>query len=197
MPSSIRYSDHVIGQGAEFLRLACERGLEGIVSKRADKPYAPGRSLLWRKTKCIQRQELVIGGFTDPDGSRNGIGALLVGYYDGGRLIYAGKVGTGYTHAMLVSLRKQLEPLERSESSFHPALPKSRSGSTRHWVEPSLVCEVAFQEWTDDGRLRHPSFQGMREDKPAAEVVRETPHRPLPRPARLVSLPRSPRSPKR
>ena len=189
-PGTIRYSDHVVGQGAKFLELACKRGLEGIVSKHRSKPYTPGRSLLWRKTKCIQRQEFVIGGFTDPEGSRHGIGALLVGYYDGDRLHYAGKVGTGYTQTMLVSLRKQLEPLERSESSFHPALPKSRSGSTRHWVEPVLVCEVAFQEWTEDGRLRHPSFQGMREDKPAREVVRETAKSPQPKAARVVSLPR-------
>jgi bifunctional non-homologous end joining protein LigD len=187
---TIRYSDHVVGQGEKFLRLACKRGLEGIVSKRRDKPYAPGRSLLWRKTKCVHRQEFVIGGFTDPEGSRSGIGALLVGYYDGGRLVYAGKVGTGFTHAMTIALRRQLEPLERGESPFQPALPKSRSGSTRHWVQPELVCEVTFQEWTDDGRLRHPSFQGMREDKPAREVVREAAAQPEPRASRVVSLPR-------
>lgn len=187
---TVRYSDHVIGRGAEFYALACKRGLEGIVSKRRDKPYTAGRSMLWRKTKCSLRQELVIAGFTEPEGSRNGIGALLVGYYDGDRFLYAGKVGTGFTQAMLVSLRRQLEPLERSVSPFDAELPRSRSGSIRHWVQPELVCEVAFQEWTDDGRLRHPSYQGMREDKRAKDVVRETAVEALPRAAKLVSLPR-------
>jgi bifunctional non-homologous end joining protein LigD len=193
---TIRYSDHVLGNGAAFYAVACKRGLEGIVSKRRDKPYAPGRSLLWRKTKCLHRQEFVIGGFTDPEGSRNGIGALLVGYYnDEGELVYAGKVGTGYTHSMLVHLRKLLEPLERSLSPFEPALPKSRTGSVRHWVDPELVCEVTFQEWTDDGRLRHPSFQGMRADKPAREVTRERAAHPIDaKPSRAAHPAVTPRS---
>lgn len=173
----IRYSDHVIGGGRAFFELACQRGLEGIISKRRDKPYLPGRGTTWVKTKCLQRQELVIGGFTDPEGSRQGIGALLVGCYAGPQLIYAGKVGTGYTHAMLLELRKRLTPIERATSPFSPEPPRAWTGASRHWVAPELVAEVAFSEWTNDGRLRHPSFQGLRFDKPARDVVREAPAR--------------------
>jgi bifunctional non-homologous end joining protein LigD len=172
---AIRYSDHVIGNGAAFFELACKTGLEGIVSKRRDKPYLPGRGMTWQKTKCIQRQELVIGGFTDPEGHRLGIGALLVGYYENGALVYAGKVGTGYTHKMLGELRRLLEPLERKASPFSPEPPRAWTGPNRHWVAPELVAEVAFSEWTGDGRLRHPSFQGLRRDKSPATIVREKP----------------------
>lgn len=186
----VRYSHHVVGHGGELYQLACKRGLEGIVSKRRDKPYITGRSMMWRKIKCGLRQELVIGGFTEPEGSRSGIGALLVGYYDGDRFVYAGKVGTGFSNAMLVSLRRQLEPIEQAASPFDTELPKARGGSIRHWVRPELVCEVAFQEWTHDGRLRHPSFQGLREDKPAKDVVREAPIELQPLAAKIVSLPR-------
>jgi bifunctional non-homologous end joining protein LigD len=174
-PGVIRYSDHVIGRGGEFFALACRRGLEGIVSKRRDRPYQPGRSTAWLKTKCLLRQELVIGGFTDPEGSRVGLGALLVGHYDHGRLVYAGKVGTGFSQAKLVELRRLLAPLERDRSAFSPEPPRAWTGGSRHWVAPELVAEIAFSEWTNDGRLRHPSFQGLRRDKPAREVVRETP----------------------
>jgi bifunctional non-homologous end joining protein LigD len=173
--ATVRYSDHVVGSGAAFFRLACENGLEGIVSKRRDKPYLPGRGLTWQKTKCILRQELVIAGFTDPEGSRTGIGALLVGYYEHGKLVYAGKVGTGYTHKMLVELRELLEPIEQAASAFEPAPARAWTGPNRHWVAPKYVAEVAFSEWTNDGRLRHPSFQGLRHDKVAREVVRERP----------------------
>lgn len=173
--SVLRYSDHVIGNGAAFFRKACERELEGIVSKRRDKPYLPGRSMAWRKVKCIQRQELVIGGFTEPEGDRRGIGALLVGYYEGDRLVYAGKVGTGFSFAMLVELRRKLEPHLRATSPFHPEPPRALTGPTRHWVEPEFVCEVSFGEWTSDGRLRHPVFQGLRADKEPRDVKREVP----------------------
>jgi len=169
----IRYSDHVVGNGKQFFALACKSGLEGIVSKRRDKPYSPGRSSSWQKTKCLLRQELVIGGFTDPEGQRAGIGALLVGYYDGQRLVYAGKVGTGYTNEMLVQLRALLGPDEQRASPFSPEPPRAWTGPHRHWVEPVHVGEVAFSEWTADGLLRHPSFQGLRRDKTAREVVRE------------------------
>ena len=172
-PGVIRYSDHVIGNGKPFYELACKTGLEGIVSKRRDKPYLPGRSANWQKTKCVLRQELVIGGFTDPEGHREGIGALLVGYYDAGRLVYAGKVGTGFSHKMLGQLRALLEPDEQNASPFSPEPPRAWTGPSRHWVKPVNVCEVAFGEWTADGRLRHPSFQGLREDKVATEVIRE------------------------
>ena len=169
----IRYSDHVIGSGEAFFRLACERGLEGIVSKRRDKPYVPGRGRSWLKTKCLLRQELVIGGYTDPEGARTHIGALLVGYYEGDRLVYAGKVGTGFNMKDLVELKQALAPLEISRSAFSPEPARAWTGPNRHWVSPVLVAEVAFSEWTNDGRLRHPSYQGLRRDKPATEIVRE------------------------
>ena len=172
-PGVIRYSDHVIGNGKQFFELACKSGLEGIISKRRDKPYLPGRGSSWQKTKCVLRQELVIGGFTDPEGNREGIGALLVGYYEGGRLMYAGKVGTGYSHKLLVELRQLLEPDEQRVSPFSPEPPRAWTGPNRHWVKPLHVGEVAFSEWTTDGRLRHPSFQGLRKDKVPTEVVRE------------------------
>ena len=169
----LRYSDHVIGNGKQFFELACKSGLEGIISKRRSQPYTPGRGGGWQKTKCLLRQEFVIGGFTDPEGHRTGIGALLVGYYDGDRLVYAGKVGTGYTSKMLVEMRKLLAPDEQPASPFEPEPPRAWTGPNRHWVKPMHVGEVAFSEWTADGRLRHPSFQGLRLDKVAREVVRE------------------------
>ncbi|MGN6107641.1 MAG: DNA ligase D, partial [Kofleriaceae bacterium] len=127
---------------------------------------------------CLLRQELVIGGFTDPEGSRRGIGALLVGYYEGARLVYAGKVGTGYTNRVLAELRALLDPLEQARSPFDPEPARAWTGPRRHWVAPRHVAEVAFSEWTADGRLRHPSFQGLRRDKRPREVVREQPVRP-------------------
>lgn len=171
----LRYSDHVIGGGRRFFELACRTGLEGIVSKRRNAPYLPGRGQSWVKTKCLLRQELVIGGFTEPEGSRGGFGALLVGYHEGGRLVYAGKVGTGYTHKMLSELRARLDPLIQRACPFSPEPPRAWTGPHRHWVKPVLVGEVAFSEWTADGRLRHPSFQGLRADKRPADVVRERP----------------------
>jgi bifunctional non-homologous end joining protein LigD len=171
---ALRYSDHVVGNGAAFFALACESGLEGIVSKRRDKPYQPGRGMAWQKTKCIQRQELVIGGFTDPEGARIGIGALLVGYYEGERFVYAGKVGTGFDHATLAELRRLLEPIAQKASPFDPAPPRAWTGPC-HWVAPRYVAEVAFLEWTSEGRLRHPSFQGLRRDKDPKTIVRELP----------------------
>lgn len=173
------FSDHVTGSGREFFTLACKRGLEGIVSKRRDKPYLPGRGGSWVKTKCLLRQELVIGGFTDPEGSRSGIGSLLTGYYEHGKLIYAGKVGTGFSMKVLGELREALAPMETQACPFDPPPARAWTGAGRHWVAPRLVAEVAFSEWTDDGRLRHPSFQGLRADKLPTEVVRE---KPAPRP---------------
>jgi len=169
----IRYSDHVIGHGGSFFELACKRGLEGIVSKRRDKPYTPGRGSSWQKTKCLLRQEFVIGGYTDPEGARTHIGALLVGYHDKGRLVYGGKVGTGFAMKDLVEIKRALASIEIARSPFSPEPPRAWTGPSRHWVSPILVAEVAFSEWTNDGRLRHPSFQGLRADKPAAEIVRE------------------------
>jgi len=172
-PGVIRYSDHVSGDGAAFLAVACQRGLEGIISKRRDQPYRPGRGTAWVKTKCLLRQELVIGGYTDPEGSRSHIGALLVGYYEGGKLLYSGKVGTGFKLKDLVELKQALAPIELLRSPFVPEPPRAWTGPNRHWVTPLLVCELAFSEWTNDGRLRHPSYQGLRADKPAQEITRE------------------------
>lgn len=165
----VRYSAHVTGGGDAFLRRACGLGLEGAVSKRRDAPYTSGRGMTWLKTKCLKRQEVVIGGYTEPDGARVGLGALLVGVRDGAQLRYAGKVGTGFSDADLRVLAPRLRRLRRRDSPFGAAPRFQRV----HWVEPQLVGEVAFTEWTGDGRMRHPSFQGLREDKPARAVVRE------------------------
>jgi len=169
----VRYSDHVIGSGDAFFKLACKQGLEGIVSKRRDAPYSPGRGKSWVKTKCLLRQEFVIGGYTDPEGARTHIGALLVGYYQNGKLVYGGKVGTGFSTKALVDLKRALSPIEVAKSPFAPEPSRAWTGPNRHWVTPILVCEITFSEWTNDGRLRHPSFQGLRADKPAAEITRE------------------------
>jgi bifunctional non-homologous end joining protein LigD len=171
----IRFSDHVIGRGDEVFKEACRQGGEGIVSKRRDLSYQPGRGPGWVKTKCVKRQEFVIGGFTDPEGARAGIGALLIGVRDArGALRFAGKVGTGFTQASARALRQQLERLAARASPFTPA-PTGSSVRGSHWVRPELVAEVAFTEWTADGKIRHPSFQGLREDKPPRDVVREVP----------------------
>jgi bifunctional non-homologous end joining protein LigD len=179
-PSSstvLRYSHHFVGDGADVLREACRMGLEGIVSKRRDLPYESGRSRNWLKTKCVKRQEFVIGGFTDPEGSRSGIGALLVGVNEKGYLRFAGKVGTGFTMEVLGELRKRLDLLEQKECPFTPK-PAALLARTAHWVKPELAAEVAFTEWTEDGKIRHPSFQGLREDKRTFEITREEPRQP-------------------
>jgi len=172
----VRFSVDVPGSGAEFFKQACALGLEGAVSKRADSTYRGGtRTRDWIKVKCAQRQEMVIGGFTDPQGSRSGFGALLLGVYEtDGKLRYSGKVGTGFNDKILASLRRKLDGLSQSLSPFvNP--PRGFEAKGVHWVKPQLVAEIAFTEWTQDGTLRHPSFQGLREDKNAAEVVRERP----------------------
>jgi bifunctional non-homologous end joining protein LigD len=170
----IRISDHVVGGGPRFLGAACARGLEGIVSKRRSDPHRPGRTTGWLKSKCVQRQELVIGGFTDPEGTRAGIGALLVGVHQPGdeALRFAGKVGTGFTQTSALALRKKLDAIEIDDCPF--AARPAGLGRGVHWVRPVLVAEVEFGEWTGDGKVRHASFQGLRADKGAREVVRET-----------------------
>ncbi|HEX7186114.1 MAG TPA: DNA ligase D [Thermoanaerobaculia bacterium] len=176
---TIRYSDHVQGAGDDFYRHACTYKLEGIVAKRGDFPYRSGRGKEWVKVKCLKRQEFVIVGFTDPEGSRTGFGALLLAVHgsDGdnnGELVFSGKVGTGFNDETLRDLRKRLGKLERSTPAFKNP-PRGAEARRSHWVEPKLVAEIAFTEWTDEGILRHPTFQGLREDKPASDVVRETP----------------------
>jgi bifunctional non-homologous end joining protein LigD len=172
--SRLRYSRHFDADGPTVLKQACMLGAEGIVSKRRDQPYRPGRNDSWQKIKCLKRQELVIGGFTDPEGSRGGIGAFLVGYFEGKSLRFAGKVGTGpgFTAAFLSKTRKLLNAIEIEECPFEPR-PPGWLGRHAHWVEPKLVGEVAFTEWTQGGNVRHGSFQGFREDKRASDVVRE------------------------
>ena len=182
---AIRYSTHVVGQGDEFFRQACRLSLEGVVSKRRDRPYEPGRGRSWLKVKCIQEQEFVVGGFTEPKGARTGLGALLLGVNgENGALAYAGKVGTGFTGPVAKRLRERLDRIQISQSPFERRPP---GAAEAHWVKPELVAEVEFTEWTEDGRLRHPSFKGIREDKAAADVVRERPAKPAATPRRAGS----------
>lgn len=174
----LRYSDHIRGEGERVYRHACGFGLEGIVSKRADSPYAQRRSDRWLKVKCQQRQEFVIGGFTAPGGSRSRLGALLVGVHDAqGNLVYAGKVGTGFTETSLDELAAALLPRQMQHPPFHNP-PRGSAARGVAWVRPELVAEIEFTEWTSDGRLRHPSFKGVREDKAATEIGRERPAPP-------------------
>lgn len=159
------------GEPEELLSKACQLGWEGLIAKRATSTYAGRRSPDWRKLKCSASQELVIAGWTEPQRSRVGLGALLVGYYEGDRLRYAGKVGTGFTNQVLRTLHDELARRERSTSPFAEPLRER----TARWAEPDLVADVAFTEWTRDGRLRHPSFQGLRPAKDPRAVVRERP----------------------
>jgi bifunctional non-homologous end joining protein LigD len=151
---------------------ACSAGWEGLIAKRAASPYVAGRSRDWLKLKCVWEQEFVIGGYTEPSGTRTDFGALLVGYYEGGRLRYAGKVGTGYNAATLRELGARLRELETPESPFTDARPIPKG---THWTRPELVAELGFAEWTNDGRLRQPRFLGLRDDKLPADVARERP----------------------
>jgi len=169
--SPLRYADHVVGGGRELFATACSAGLEGVVCKRANSRYVAGRGRDWQKVKCRHTQELVVGGYTEGQGSRGDLGSLLVGYYDGERLVYAGRVGSGFDERTLGELIALLRAAERPDSPFDPA--PTIGGHVVHWAEPRLVVEAAFREWTKDGVLRQPVFLGVREDKPASEVVRE------------------------
>jgi DNA ligase D-like protein (predicted ligase) len=166
----LRVTEQMTGDGAALLAEACRDGWEGLIAKRLGTGYVATRSRDWLKLKCTRAQELVIGGFTAPRGSRTDLGALLVGHFEGERLRYAGKVGTGFTHATLRELAERLAPLARDTSPFEAEKGLPRAAT---WVEPELVAQIGFMEWTPDGRLRHPSFLGLRDDKPAREVVRE------------------------
>lgn len=172
---TVRFSEHVVGQGAEFFAAAQQRGLEGIVSKRRDRPYVAGRSTDWLKIKCQQRAEFVIGGYTEPRGERNGFGALLLGYHEDDGLHYAGRVGTGFDERMLRDLLGRLKKLTQDKSPFVDFPVKGARARDTHWVEPKLVGQIRFSNWTRDKLLRQPAFQGLREDKPASQVTREQP----------------------
>jgi bifunctional non-homologous end joining protein LigD len=167
----VQLVETLTGDPAELLSTACAHGWEGLVAKRSASAYVAGRSSDWRKLKCSMSQELVIGGWTDPGGTRIGFGALLVGYYEGDRLRYAGKVGTGFNTETLRTLHRKLLSLERATSPFADAVPVRIA----HWVTPKLVANIGFTEWTRDGMLRHPRFEGLRDDKDARSVVRERP----------------------
>jgi bifunctional non-homologous end joining protein LigD len=169
--NGVRWTPHRNGAGEALFHEACRKGWEGLVAKRADSPYTDTRSRDWLKFKCEQGQELVIVGYTAPHGSRAEFGALLLGYYQGDQLSYAGKVGTGFDEATLHDLGRRLRDLRRPNPPFHDAGAIRERGVT--WVNPDLVAEVGFTEWTSHGRLRHPRFLGLRDDKAASEVVRE------------------------
>jgi bifunctional non-homologous end joining protein LigD len=180
----IRYAEHIVGDGEQLLEHAARIGLEGIISKRRDLPYQPGRHDGWRKSKVRQRGPFVIGGVTDPQGTRQGIGALLVGYYtprqqsrgaerqskrSGPRLVYAGRVGTGFSQTFAIELRMRLDALEQQQCPFDPPILKGPE-RLAHWVKPVLVCDVLFAEWTNDTRLRAPVFAGLRTDVKPKDV---------------------------
>jgi bifunctional non-homologous end joining protein LigD len=168
----LRFVPHRKGEaGEEAFREACRRGWEGLIAKQIDSTYVRTRSNAWLKVKCAFEQELVIGGWTAPKGSRERLGALLVGYYEDGRLRYAGKVGTGFTQKTLEDLGDRLERLERPTPPFDD----DRLPRAARWAKPELVAQLGFTEWTRDGRLRHPRYLGLRDDKRASEVIRERP----------------------
>jgi len=165
----IRFTRHRNAEGEAMYEEACRKSWEGVIAKRADSPYATTRSKDWLKFKCDMGQEMVVGGFTAPKGSRTDLGALLVGHYKDGELHYAGKVGTGFDRETLKDLAERLKPLKRDTTPFKEVT-KFKNVS---WVEPELVAQIGFSEWTQYGRLRHPRFLGLRFDKPASQVVRE------------------------
>ncbi|HEU5092264.1 MAG TPA: non-homologous end-joining DNA ligase, partial [Nitrospira sp.] len=170
----LRYSDHVLGQGRTVFQTACRRGLEGLIAKQVDSRYVAGRNKHWVKVKCHRRQEFVIGGFTDPSGSRRGFGALLLGVYEGkGNLVYVGRVGTGFSEERLSQLYRALRSLQQRQPAFIKP-PTGWDAKGVHWVKPELVAEVRFAEWTQEGLLRQASFVGIRNDKPPGVIVRES-----------------------
>ena len=166
----LRLTEHCDTEGENYYRRACRAGWEGVIAKNGGSAYVSRRTRDWLKFKCCKAQEFVIGGFTEPRGSRIGFGALLLGYYRGGRLIYAGKVGTGFDRAALRRLSKQLAALETPISPF---VGDHAPPGGAHWVKPNLVAQIAFTEWTREGKLRHPRFLGRRDDKRPEEVERE------------------------
>ena len=181
-PPGAMFNHHETGDGEAFRRAACKHGLEGTVSKRADRPYLPDDRGAWVKTKCLNRAEFVVVGWTDPEGSRPFLGALVLGYFDNdNRLLYAGRVGTGMSQKTLALLHRRLKPLViRAMPLAAPPPKETRFGgklalSRVHWVRPELVAEITYLSWAEDGLLRHTVFVASREDKPASEVRREKP----------------------
>jgi bifunctional non-homologous end joining protein LigD len=169
----LRFSNHRATHGERFLAEACRKGLEGLMAKRADAEYVHQRSTDWLKFKCANEQEFVVVGYSDPKGARVGFGALLLGYYKRRKLKYAGEVGTGFSNPMLEDLHDRLSRLESRKPPFEDETSLPRTGV--HWVRPRLVAQVAFTEWTREGKLRHPRFKGLRRDKRPEDVVRERP----------------------
>jgi bifunctional non-homologous end joining protein LigD len=167
----VRFMVHRNAEGEAYFEEACRKGWEGLIAKDATSRYVHGRSKKWLKFKCGHQQELVIGGYTEPHGKRIEFGALLLGYYAGNDFVYAGKVGTGFDHATLRRLGERLRELEQATSPYASDDVPSREV---HWVKPELVAEIGFEEWTDEGKLRHPRYLGLRQDKAACEVVRES-----------------------
>ncbi len=181
--STLLYTDHIFGQGGTVFGQACRFALEGVISKQVDSSYQQKRTRNWLKVKCYLRQEFVVGGFTEPGGSRTGFGALLVGYYNPDRrLIFAGRVGTGFNDRTLKDIYARLTPIETGNSPFvNP--PTGYEAKGVHWITPELVAEIEFGSWTDEGILRHPSFKGLRDDRDPTEIVRETPEGAPPEPS--------------
>lgn len=168
----LRFSEHLEEDGEEAFAAACAKGWEGLIAKRSGAPYTQGRSRDWRKFKCVNEQGFVVVGWTDPQGARPGLGALLVAYNEDGALRFAGKVGTGFNDRELERLIGLLKPLERSYSPLIEAKGLPKKGI--HWVAPMLVAQVGFGEWTDEGKLRHPRYLGLRDDKTPDQIVRES-----------------------
>ena len=168
----LRYSDHVVGEGAQFFKQACQYGIEGIVSKLADSPYESTRTKSWLKVKCNQRQEFVIVGYTPSKKAFPGFGSLILAVHDKGQLVYSGRVGTGFSIKQRLEIQKKLDDIAQPKMPF-ATKPKDPGLRDAHWAKPKLVAEVEFTEWTADGSVRHPSFKGLRADKKATDVIRE------------------------
>jgi bifunctional non-homologous end joining protein LigD len=175
---AVRYSDHIEGNGQQFFDQACEYGIEGIVSKLANSYYESTRNKNWLKVKCNRRQEFVVVGYTPSDKGFPGFGSLVLGVYgtgkDKGKLIYAGRVGTGFSIKKRLELQKMLDQVAQPTMPF-TTKPKDPGLRKAHWAKPKLIAEVEFTEWTDEGIIRHPSFKGLREDKKPTDVIREEP----------------------